>query len=1136
MATANGEERFGNRFAVEALIGSGISGALFRAKDRVSGSSVALKVMPPLERKAAERFPGEVEVLNRLNHPAIVHHVAHGLTPQLQPFFASEWLVGENLGQRLSRGGLAPDLVARLGARVLQALAAANREGLIHGGIKPSKLFLPDQDPARAIVTDLGVGLCKSGVMPISETGVMTGPWYLAPEQVQVSGVLDGRADIFSLGCVLYECVTGRCLIPESIWNSDGPHEGFTGLCAAVPQPLRAILERMLATDRDDRPADPERLSSELLEVARVLEGIATRFAIAVSPLGDFRVLFEKGPREAPRTLAGRTIPCFGREREFDLLEGLWHEVCKQSVARALIISAPAGGGKTRLRQELCDRIKRHGPAFELLVGHGDPMLDGAPLSLLGPAILSAAGLTGGEVAREKQQRLTAEVEHVLPPGQAQRVAAFLGEMAHAPFPDELPLMREARLDPRLMADQIRMAWIDWLEALCNRHPVMLVLEDLHWGDSASVALAETALRVLHDKPLLLMALTQPEVDQRFMNLWRERSPQRIHLAPLSARQSQRLIEYVAGPLTAAVAREMVEGAQGNPFFIEESLRVVLGGGNKRPERSETALGMVQTRIQALPPEPRLVLGACSVLGRRFRVDAVKAMVEGDGPMDVERCLNLLEDQEILFSYTSMAGREFSFRHALIRQAAYDMLPLKERRLGHLWAGRFLEQTGETDARALAEHFERGRDQPRAIHWLRRATEQSLHADDLTGTLHLAQRALKLGAHDEDEKALRVNEAQIHLWHEEHPEAERAALAAVSSQAAETRWQAMRCLLAALAAQSKTEDLGRLLVPIAEPPERSDLIGCWLDCLSSAIPFLVTAQGEQVRTRVRPRLEGLLTADAPWVGKAESVVAQLAWATGRPTEAQAGFVRAAQRHASLGNRRAECEARFNLGRIMLVTGQLEKAEDCLRPLLESVRRLELALLSGMISETLARVLAYREAWDEARELGLRAISLAVNRKDRRLQGNAEIALALTELLAGNYPSAEKFAIAGAASVEMARTGRSLAQAMLARALLAQARTSEALQHARAAYAQLDNPPGIDGAETTTHLAMAECLLATGDTAAAHEVLRRACSRLRDRADTITDSTVRRSFLAGLPEHARLLQLCHQANLEALAEP
>jgi len=109
--------------------------------------------------------------------------------------------------------------------------------------------------------------------------------------------------------------------------------------------------------------------------------------------------------------------------------------------------------------------------------------------------------------------------------------------------------------------------------------------------------------------------------------------------------------------------------------------------------------------------------------------------------------------------------------------------------------------------------------------------------------------------------------------------------------------------------------------------------------------------------------------------------------------------------------------------------------------------------------------------------------------------------------------------------------QSFAQCLLARALLAQGRTGEALQYARAAHARHAPAWRIDGNEGTLHLAMAECLLATGEADLARKVLRRAADNLEDLADTITEPNARRSYLSELPEHSRLLQLCRQVGFE-----
>ncbi|HEX7597025.1 MAG TPA: AAA family ATPase, partial [Polyangia bacterium] len=454
--------------------------------------------------------------------------------------------------------------------------------------------------------------------------GILAGK--LANPELSEASLADLQNDIAPFGARI-EQLAGGALVIALLGEQGTPIDQATQaarcalrLKAALPQSSLGI-----STSRADR-AGKLSLGDVIDQAGRLLAStppgaihvdaltahlLETRFEIANQPDGVARLLFEKGLREAPRTLQGKEVPCFGRDREIDILEGLWDQVCDEPVARAMVMTSAAGGGKSRVRQEFCDRIQLRGRPFELLVGRGDPMRDATPFALLGPALLAAAGITGGEAMETKRKRLTAHATRFVPAKEAQRIATFLGEIAGLPFPDDdfLPL-RAARQDPRLMADQMQMAWVDWLDAECDHHPVLLVLEDLHWGDTPSVAFVDAALRVLREKPLLVVALARPEVDRRFPSLWRERDAQRINLAPLSTRQSQRMIEHVVGQLPEENVRWMIERAQGNPFYLEELLRVVIDGGKVGDDSNlpSTVLGMVQARFDIFGPDAKLVL------------------------------------------------------------------------------------------------------------------------------------------------------------------------------------------------------------------------------------------------------------------------------------------------------------------------------------------------------------------------------------------------------------------------------------------------------------------------------------------------------------------------------------------------
>ena len=198
-----------DRFELGAVLGTGAMGVVFRAIDHATGADVAVKVLRAAGLEHEARLEREAEVLAALHHEHIVRYIAHGTTPLDEAYLVMEWIEGEDLGRRLQRGRLRVDACLALGARVASALAEAHAHGVIHRDVKPSNLFLPGGEVTRVKVLDFGIARI-SGVTRSTQTGAVLGtPGYLPPEQVRGESVLDPCADVFSLGCVLFECVTG---------------------------------------------------------------------------------------------------------------------------------------------------------------------------------------------------------------------------------------------------------------------------------------------------------------------------------------------------------------------------------------------------------------------------------------------------------------------------------------------------------------------------------------------------------------------------------------------------------------------------------------------------------------------------------------------------------------------------------------------------------------------------------------------------------------------------------------------------------------------------------------------------------------------------------------------------------------
>src|SRR5262249_30702078 len=159
----------------------------------------------------------------------------------------------------------------------------------------------------------------------------------------------------------------------------------------------------------------------------------------------------------------------------------------------AVLVTGPAGVGKSRLRREFVDKIRRRSEPLEVLIGRSESLVEGTPFGVVADVIRGAAGIRDGEPLETRRKKLTARLAKSLRPPVLGRVASFLGELTSTPFPDGGDaVLVAARDNAILMGDAMRAAWEEWLIAECALHPVLLVLEDLQWGDGATARLVDS--------------------------------------------------------------------------------------------------------------------------------------------------------------------------------------------------------------------------------------------------------------------------------------------------------------------------------------------------------------------------------------------------------------------------------------------------------------------------------------------------------------------------------------------------------------------------------------------------------------------------------------------------------------------
>ncbi len=426
-------------------------------------------------------------------------------------------------------------------------------------------------------------------------------------------------------------------------------------------------------------------------------------------------------------------------------------------MARAVLVTGPAGQGKSRPRHEFVAQA-REGREVKILSARGNPVGAGSSFALVRQLVRQAIGLRERTAAAEQDATLRAHVASVCKNGDVARIADFLAELVTVPLTvAPSPQLRAARNDPQIMAVWLARSFGEWLGAECKSRPHLIVLDDLHWGDLPSVTYLGDGLRALATSPLMVLALARPEVHETFPGLWNGLELHEIPLGRLTPRAAERLLLAALGDgVDPRVVTRLIDRADGNPFYLEELIRrVAEGGGDELPE---TVLALVQSRLERLEPAARRVLRAASVFGEVFWSAGLGSLLGAAADRgELDGWLRSLVDCEVVSvaPESRFAGsREYAFRHGLLREAGYAMLTDADCSAGHRLAGEWLERAGEHDALTLAAHFERGGEPARATPWLARASEMAREGGNLDAAITLGNRGLACAVDDAQRSVL----------------------------------------------------------------------------------------------------------------------------------------------------------------------------------------------------------------------------------------------------------------------------------------------------------------------------------------------------------------------------------------------
>ncbi|MEX2156561.1 MAG: protein kinase [Gemmatimonadales bacterium] len=301
----------GDRYAIERELGHGATATVYLARDLKHDRLVAVKVLSPDFALAVpnERFLREIRTTARLNHPHIVPLFDSGTTATQRPYYVMRYIEGEALRDRIARDGpMHVGEALRIARQVASALGHAHRHGVIHRDIKPGNIMLEE---GHAWVADFGIAraIAMTDSQVVTNTGVTIGtPAYMSPEQAMGEAKLDARTDIYSLGCVLYEMLTG--VLPftgadiQSVMNKHlvEPLPSVRALRPEVPEQVEHLLEAALAKKRDDRYTTAAEFAQALS-----LEGAGPLTPTRTQPVrGKRRPWWRWTPRQA--VAAGGTL------------------------------------------------------------------------------------------------------------------------------------------------------------------------------------------------------------------------------------------------------------------------------------------------------------------------------------------------------------------------------------------------------------------------------------------------------------------------------------------------------------------------------------------------------------------------------------------------------------------------------------------------------------------------------------------------------------------------------------------------------------------------------------------------------------------------------------------------------------
>ena len=792
---------FAGRYDIIEELGRGGMGRVYRVEDTKVQEEIALKLIKPeisVDQKTIERFRNELKIARKIAHRHVCRIFDLGEDNGTH-FITMEYVPGEDLKNLIRRvGRLDTDTIVKIAKQICSGLSEAHRLGVVHRDLKPANIMIDKEGNTRIMDFGIARSLRTEG---ITGSGIMIGtPEYMSPEQAEAKEI-DSRSDIYSLGVLLFEMVTGAVpFVGDSALSVALKHKTETPphpreMNTKASDELCSVILKCLEKEKERRYQRVEELLSEFRSIE---EGRPTTTGIRLPQQPAFL-------REGEGEIETKGPVFVARQEELGRLQKI-AEKALAGQGKVVFVKGEAGCGKTALILEF-SRLAQN--KYEDLIvadgkcnahtGIGDPYLPF--IELMGLLTGEVAGKwDAGLISQEHAARLwrltphtaQAVLEHgndlidTFVPGSALLERTLAASTVFLPWLERLKKIVERKsalpADSMLQQSNLFEQYTQVLQALSRRQPMLLALDDLQWIDPGSASLLFHLGRRISGCPILIVGAFRPDevalrregdrhpLESITHEFKRDFGDIEIEVGKTEGRSFiDALIDSEPNRLDAAFRDTLFRHTKGHALFTIELLRNMQDTGFIRqdekgrwaagPELNWDALparidAVIEERISRLTDRQREVLTIASVEGEEFTAEVIAKMLD-TGVRDLVKSLSSELDKRHHL-VTAKGIRQLSvkrlslylFQHILFQRYLYNTLDDVERSHLHGETGRILEslygEQANEIAVALARHFDKGGESVKAIEYYHKAGEKAVKVSANLEAIKHFRRALEL--------------------------------------------------------------------------------------------------------------------------------------------------------------------------------------------------------------------------------------------------------------------------------------------------------------------------------------------------------------------------------------------------------